>query len=39
MAPGDPRVLARLATPRRYADPAYMLAVGPDIYGGQLRNG
>ena len=38
MAPGDPRVLARLATPRRYADPAYMLAVGPDIYGGQLRH-
>jgi poly(3-hydroxyalkanoate) depolymerase len=38
MAPGDPRVLLRLATPRRYADPAYMLEVGPDIYGGQLRH-
>jgi poly(3-hydroxyalkanoate) depolymerase len=38
MAPGDPRVLARIATPRRYSDPAYLLAVGPDIYGGQLRH-
>jgi poly(3-hydroxyalkanoate) depolymerase len=37
MVPGDPRVLAKLATPRRYADPDYMLSVGPDIYGGQLR--
>jgi poly(3-hydroxyalkanoate) depolymerase len=38
MAPGDPRVLARIATPRRYADPRYMLAVGPEIYGGRLRH-
>jgi pimeloyl-ACP methyl ester carboxylesterase len=38
MIPGDPRVLAKLATPRRYADPDYMMAVGPDIYGGQLRS-
>jgi poly(3-hydroxyoctanoate) depolymerase len=37
MVPGDPRVLAKLATPRRYADPDYMMTVGPDIYGGQLR--
>jgi poly(3-hydroxyalkanoate) depolymerase len=37
MVPGDPRVLAKLATPRRYADPDYMMRVGPDIYGGQLR--
>jgi poly(3-hydroxyoctanoate) depolymerase len=37
MVPGDPRVLARLATPRRYIDPDYMRTVGPDIYGGQLR--
>jgi poly(3-hydroxyalkanoate) depolymerase len=37
MVPGDPRVLAKLATPRRYTDPDYMLTVGPDIYGGQLR--
>jgi poly(3-hydroxyalkanoate) depolymerase len=38
MVPGDPRVLSKLATPRRYTDPDYMLAVGPDIYGGQLRS-
>lgn len=38
MVPGHPRVLSKLATPRRYTDPDYMLAVGPDIYGGQLRS-
>ena len=38
MVPGDPRVLSKLATPRRYTDPDYMMAVGPDIYGGQLRS-
>ena len=38
MVPGDPRVLAKLATPHRYIDPDYMMAVGPDIYGGQLRS-
>jgi poly(3-hydroxyalkanoate) depolymerase len=38
MVPGDPRVLSKLATPRRYTDPDYMLAVGPDIYGGELRS-
>ncbi|MBV8400499.1 MAG: poly(3-hydroxyalkanoate) depolymerase [Acetobacteraceae bacterium] len=37
MVPGHPRVLSKLATPRRYTDPDYMLTVGPDIYGGQLR--
>ena len=37
MVPGDPRVLSKLVTPRRYTDPDYMLRVGPDIYGGQLR--
>jgi poly(3-hydroxyoctanoate) depolymerase len=37
MVPGDIRVLSKLATPRRYTDPDYMLEVGPDIYGGQLR--
>jgi poly(3-hydroxyoctanoate) depolymerase len=37
MVPGDPWVLAKLATPRRYADPDYMMTVAPDIYGGQLR--
>jgi poly(3-hydroxyalkanoate) depolymerase len=37
MVPGDPRVLIKMATPRRYADPDYMLKFGPDIYGGTLR--
>jgi poly(3-hydroxyalkanoate) depolymerase len=37
MVPGDLRVLVKMATPRRYADPDYMMKVGPDIYGGQLR--
>jgi poly(3-hydroxyalkanoate) depolymerase len=38
MVPGHPRVISKLATPRRYTDPGYMLTVGPDIYGGQLRS-
>jgi poly(3-hydroxyoctanoate) depolymerase len=37
MVPGRLRVLMQLATPRRYGNPAHMLEVGPDIYGGQLR--
>jgi poly(3-hydroxyalkanoate) depolymerase len=38
MVPGDPRVLMKLATPKRYTDPGHMLKIGPDIYGGQLRH-
>lgn len=37
MVPGNIRVLLKMATPKRYADPDYMLKIGPDIYGGQLR--
>jgi poly(3-hydroxyalkanoate) depolymerase len=37
MVPGNLRALAKIATPRRYTDPDYMLEVGPDIYGGLLR--
>ncbi len=37
MVPGDIAVLSKLATPRRYTDPDFMLKVGPDIYGGELR--
>ena len=37
MVPGELKVLSKLATPRRYTDPDYLLTVGPDIYGGQLR--
>jgi poly(3-hydroxyoctanoate) depolymerase len=37
MIPGNLRVLMKMATPKRYTDPAHMLKIGPDIYGGQLR--
>ena len=30
-------LVMKMATPKRYADPAHMLEIGPDIYGGQLR--
>ena len=38
MVPGHPRVLMKMATPRRYTDPGYMLAIGPEIYGGRFRS-
>ncbi|MFV0382633.1 poly(3-hydroxyalkanoate) depolymerase [Paracoccus sp. (in: a-proteobacteria)] len=37
MVPGDPRVLIKLATPKRYVTPDYMLTIAPHIYGGRLR--
>jgi poly(3-hydroxyalkanoate) depolymerase len=37
MIPGDPRVLWKLATPRRYIDKDFMRRVAPDIYGGAFR--
>jgi poly(3-hydroxyalkanoate) depolymerase len=37
MVPGQPRVLMKLLSPRRYADPAWLLEVGGDLYGGVLR--
>jgi len=37
MAPGRPAVLAKLATPRRYLDPAYLAEIAPELYGGDLR--
>ena len=36
MIPGRPSALAKLATPRRYFDPAYMAAIAHDVYGGDL---
>src|SRR5258708_11915856 len=36
MVPGMPHVLAKLATPRRYHDPAYMADIAPEIYGGAV---
>ncbi len=37
-APGSPRVLLRLATPRRYTQPDYFRRVAGDIYGGAARH-
>jgi poly(3-hydroxyalkanoate) depolymerase len=38
MLPAHPRVLLRMATPRRHRDPGYARAVAGDIYGGSLRD-
>jgi poly(3-hydroxyalkanoate) depolymerase len=38
MVPGRPRVLARMATPRRYLDPAYAERIAADLYGGTMRS-
>jgi poly(3-hydroxyalkanoate) depolymerase len=38
MVPGRPRVLARMATPRRYTDPDFLRRVAPGIYGGTARH-
>jgi poly(3-hydroxyalkanoate) depolymerase len=37
MMPGNPRVLWKMATPRRYIDKGFMRAVAPEIYGGAFR--
>src|SRR6266702_276523 len=37
MVPGNPSVLAKIATPRRYQDPAYMAQIAGEIYGGKMR--
>jgi poly(3-hydroxyalkanoate) depolymerase len=38
MVPGNPKVLARLATPRRYLDPDYAERIAADLYGGAMRS-
>lgn len=38
MIPGNPRVLWKMATPRRYVDKGYMRRVAPEIYGGAFRD-
>jgi poly(3-hydroxyalkanoate) depolymerase len=38
MVPARPRVLARMATPRRYLDPDYAERIAPDLYGGSMRS-
>jgi poly(3-hydroxyalkanoate) depolymerase len=37
MVPGAPKVLWKMATPRRYLSRRYMDAVAADIYGGEVR--
>jgi poly(3-hydroxyalkanoate) depolymerase len=36
MLPGRPHILARLASPRRYMDQAYMASIAPTLYGGRI---
>lgn len=35
--PGDPRAAIQLMTPARYFSRRHLLAVGPDLYGGETR--
>ena len=37
MLPGQLRVLRRLLSPRRYFDPAHLMRIGGELYGGVLR--
>ena len=37
MVPGSLSVLSKMATPKRYSDPDFMTRIGPEIYGGLLR--
>jgi poly(3-hydroxyalkanoate) depolymerase len=38
MVPANPRVLARMLTPRRHRDPAYARSIAGEIYGGTMRS-
>jgi len=37
MVPGQPGVLLKLLSPRRYLDPGYLMQIGGRLYGGVLR--
>ncbi len=37
MVPARPAVLAKMVTPRRYQDPAYIVQIAGEIYGGKVR--
>src|SRR4051794_7979822 len=39
MVPANPRVLARMLTPRRHRDPDYAGSIAGEIYGGTVRSG
>jgi len=38
MVPARPSVLLQMVTRRRYLDPAYLVRVAPDLYGGSARS-
>jgi poly(3-hydroxyalkanoate) depolymerase len=38
MVPASPRVLAKMATPRRYTDARYATLIAARLYGGRLRD-
>src|SRR6266446_5797615 len=38
MVPARPSVLAKMVTPRRYQDPAYIAQIAGEIYGGKVRS-
>lgn len=37
MVPGQPAVLHKLLSPRRYFDPTHLMTIGGELYGGALR--
>jgi poly(3-hydroxyalkanoate) depolymerase len=37
MVPAHPRVLAKMATPRRFSDPGYAASIAAELYGGTVR--
>ncbi len=37
MVPAHPRVLAKMATPRRFSDPGYAASIAGELYGGTVR--
>ena len=37
MVPAHPRVLAKMATPRRFSDPGYAASIAGELYGGSVR--
>lgn len=39
MVPGNPLVLRKMLTPRRFRDPAYGAAIAGELYGGAVREG
>jgi poly(3-hydroxyalkanoate) depolymerase len=38
MVPANPKVLAKMLTPRRFSDPEYGASIAGDLYGGTVRH-